>query len=83
MTEKPTYEELEQRVNNFENEAEKRKQAKEALRKAHDELELRVEERTIELKQANEQIEIAERKRTEELILIEKNLSESIMSSLP
>ncbi len=32
MTEKPTYEELEQRVNEFETEAEKRKQAEEALR---------------------------------------------------
>lgn len=40
------------------------------LRKAHDELERRVEERTVELARANEalQVEIAERKRAEEQI---------------
>ena len=45
-----------------------RRQAEEALRKAHEELEMRVEERTAELTKANEQlrIEIAERKRMEE-----------------
>jgi len=45
-----------------------RKRAEETLRKAHDELEHRVEERTVELVMANEQLkgEIDERKRAEE-----------------
>ncbi len=45
-----------------------RKQAEEALRKAHSELEMRVKERTVELARANEklQIEIVDRKRAEE-----------------
>ena len=45
-----------------------RKQAEEALQKAHDELERHVEERTDELAKANEQLasEIEERKRAEE-----------------
>jgi two-component system cell cycle sensor histidine kinase/response regulator CckA len=44
-----------------------RKQAEEALRKAHDQLEMRVEERTAELILTNEALlsEIAERKKTE------------------
>jgi putative two-component system response regulator len=48
--------------------AEERQRAQEALRKAHNELEIRVKERTAELVKANEklQIEIAERKRAEE-----------------
>ncbi|MGA9351584.1 MAG: HD domain-containing phosphohydrolase [Anaerolineae bacterium] len=48
--------------------AEERQRAEEALRKAHDELEIRVKERTAELAKANEElrVEIAERKRAEE-----------------
>jgi two-component sensor histidine kinase len=47
-----------------------RRRAEEALRRAHDELELRVQERTAELGRANEtlQVEITERKRAEEQI---------------
>jgi PAS domain S-box-containing protein len=47
-----------------------RKQSEEALRKAHDELELRVHERTEELIKTNEALmaEIAERRKTEEAL---------------
>jgi PAS domain S-box-containing protein len=47
-----------------------RKQAEEALRKAYGELEIRVEERTAELAQANRELqaEITERKRVEEAL---------------
>ncbi|KCZ71447.1 PAS domain S-box [Candidatus Methanoperedens nitroreducens] len=47
-----------------------RKQAEEALRKAHDELELRVQERTTELVATNEalQAEITQRKQAEEAL---------------
>jgi PAS domain S-box-containing protein len=50
-----------------------RKQIEEALQKAHDELEKRVEERTAELKIANDELkkEIIERKRIEEQLKIQ------------
>ena len=48
----------------------KRKKAEEALRKAHDELEIRVQERTLKLAKANEELqkEITERKQMEEAL---------------
>jgi PAS domain S-box-containing protein len=48
-----------------------RREAEESLRKTHEELELRVHQRTAELLEANEalQAEIAERKRAEEALL--------------
>jgi PAS domain S-box-containing protein len=50
-----------------------RKRVEEALRKAHEELEIRVHERTVELQHANEQLksEIAERKRIEEKMFVQ------------
>jgi len=57
-----------------------RRRAEEALRKAHDELEGRVQERTSELARVNEALrkEIAERKRAEEALLaLNRQLAEA------
>ena len=58
-----------------------RKQAEEALQKAHDELELRVKERTAELERSNEQLrtEINEREQAEQKV---KNLELSALHRL-
>jgi signal transduction histidine kinase len=60
--------ELKELTQKLEIEVNERKQAEEALRKAHEELEKRVEERTKELSKSNELLkqEITERKLTEE-----------------
>ena len=57
-----------------------RKQMEEALRKAHDELEIRVQERTAELAQANEALkaEIDERKRVEEALRLDEMRLEAL-----
>ena len=56
-----------------------RKQAEEALQEAHDELELRVKERTADLVSANEELqeEIAKRKKKEEELRVAKNAAEA------
>jgi PAS domain S-box-containing protein len=62
-----------------------RKQADEALRRAHQGLELRVRERTAELSAANAELtrEIAERRRAEEELVYERYLLHSLMDRLP
>lgn len=61
-----------------------RKLAEQALRKAHDELETRVQERTAELAKANEALraEIAERKRAEDQLLAYQGRLQSLASEL-
>ena len=56
-----------------------RKQAEEALKKAHDELERRVKSRTVELTKANEQLqrEAAERRRAEEELDVFRQFAEA------
>ena len=62
-----------------------RKRAEESLRKAHDELEIRVKERTEELSKANEglRIEIAERTRAEEALTHSEQQLNSIIRTVP
>ena len=62
----------------------RRRQAEEALQKAHDELEKRVEERTSELSQANAQLkeEVAERKQAEEALRESEELFRQVISSI-
>jgi PAS domain S-box-containing protein len=62
----------------------KRKQAEEALRRAHNELEVRVEERTKELAAANRDLvkEIAERKEVERQLRIQTTAMESAANGI-
>jgi len=60
------------------------KRAEDALRRAHDELEIRVQERTTELAQANEALraEIAERKRVAEALRESEEKYRTILESI-
>ena len=62
-----------------------RKQAEEALRKAHDELEIRVQERTKDLREANKALlsEITDRKRAEEAVKAERQRFTNVLETLP
>ncbi len=60
-----------------------RKRAEAALRRTHDELEIRVKERTAELEKAHVELksEVEERKRTEEFIKAARDLSMALSST--
>jgi PAS domain S-box-containing protein len=60
-----------------------RKRVEEASRKAHDELEMRVQERTTELTASNQalQAEITERKQAEEALRRERDFAESLIET--
>jgi PAS domain S-box-containing protein len=62
-----------------------RQRAEEALKKAHDELELRVQQRTAELVEANRQLEqrIEELRLAEEALQMERNKFRTILEALP
>jgi len=62
-----------------------RRQAEQALRAAHEKLELHVQERTTELAQANEELrlEIVERQRAEKEVEDSRALYSSLVESLP
>jgi len=61
-----------------------RKQAENALQQAHDELEARVHERTVELSETNEQLqlEVAERARVVEELRRQTEISQSVFDSI-
>ncbi len=62
-----------------------RKQAEEALKKSHEDLELRVQERTADLERLNEalQVEIEERKRAEKTVIAERKRFNDVLELLP
>lgn len=62
-----------------------RKKAEEALKKAHDELEMRVQQRTAQLAKLNEtlQAEIHERKQTEKALLFSEAKNRALLNAIP
>jgi len=84
MAEKPTYEELEQRVKALEMEIAEREQKNELLRKAYDELEQRMEKRNAELTVANQQLkqEIEERSVTEQALKGSQHLLQTLIDTI-
>ena len=75
---------LRELIKTLEQRVAERKRAEEALRRAHDELEIRVQERTAELARANEalQAEIAERKRVEKQIKVSLQEKEVLLREI-
>lgn len=61
-----------------------RKQAEEELKRAHDELEMRVEERTAELAGVNEQLftEVTERRQAEEMLQSERDKLGGVLNAI-
>ncbi len=85
---RPVWDEAQQRVIRFygvSQDITARKLAEEALQKAHDELEDRVQLRTAELSLANQQLvqEIAERQKAQESLAAERNLLRTLIDNLP
>ena len=76
---------LDEKIEQLQVEIAERKRAQEALGKAHEDLELRVQRRTAQLTSANEELgrEIAERRRAEAAIRDSEALYSSLVESLP
>jgi len=73
MADKPTYEELKQKVKELKKGVVEHKRTEEEMKKTHDDLELRVKERTKELKAA-----LSEMKRNEKEIIKHKTSIEKV-----
>ncbi|MGK7916167.1 MAG: PAS domain-containing protein, partial [Prochloraceae cyanobacterium] len=74
-----------QRISGSSIENTERKQLEALLKQAHQELELRVEERTAELKQANKRLqsEILQRQRTEEALRSSMATNRALLNAIP